>query len=71
MPIELRVAHCSVCGSIFQMNMRGLCSNCSAKEDTYIKSIEKTLIRNRQLNMDELAQAADIPTDGIGSMQNE
>jgi uncharacterized Zn finger protein (UPF0148 family) len=65
MPIELRVAHCSACGSIFQMNMRGLCSNCSAKEDTYIKSIEKTLIRNRQLNMDELAQAADIPRKKI------
>jgi hypothetical protein len=62
---ELRVAHCSVCGSIFQMNMRGLCSNCSAEEDTYIKSIEKMLIRNRRLNVDELVQATDIPRKKI------
>jgi hypothetical protein len=62
---ELRVAHCSVCGNIFQMNMRGICSNCSAEEDTYINSIEKTLIRNRQMNIDELAQAAEIPRKKI------
>jgi type IV pilus biogenesis protein CpaD/CtpE len=62
---ELKVAYCSACGNIFQMNMRGLCSNCSAKEDIYVNSIEKTLIRNRQLNIDELAHKAEIPREKI------
>jgi hypothetical protein len=47
------------------MNMRGICSNCSAEEDNCIKSIEKTLVRNRQLNIDELAQSANIPRKKI------
>ncbi|MCD9024401.1 hypothetical protein [Cohnella silvisoli] len=62
---ELKVAHCNSCGKIFQMNMRGLCANCSAEEDTYIKALEKLLMRNRQLNVKELAETADIPREKI------
>lgn len=62
---ELTVAHCTICGKIFQMNMRGLCANCSAEEDTDIKALEKLLMRNRQMNATEVAEAADIPRQKV------
>lgn len=58
---ELRVAHCPSCGKIFQKNLRNLCSNCSTEEDTILNLIDKTLMRNRHLNLDELVEAIEIP----------
>lgn len=58
---ELMVAHCPSCGKIFQKNLRNLCSNCSTEEDTILNLIDKTLMRNRHLNLDELVEAIEIP----------
>jgi hypothetical protein len=65
---DLRVAHCPGCGNIYQINMRNLCSKCSAKEDSYATAIEQTMRRNRQLNVEELSEAADVPQEKIRAL---
>ena len=65
---ELTVAHCPSCGKIYQMNIRNLCQECSETVDTQVRKIEKILIRNRQLNMDELVTASEIPRVSILSL---
>lgn len=64
---ELRVAHCPICGKIFQKNLRNQCTNCSTEEDEQLRSIEQALNRNRRLNNVELAAATLIPEVKIRS----
>jgi len=62
---ELKVAHCPKCGSIFQKNLRNLCSQCSDEEDAQLRSIETALGRNRKLSNAELAAATGLSESAI------
>ena len=63
---ELRVADCPNCGKIFQMNLRNLCASCSTEIDNSMRLIEKALMVNRKLNIDEKPTAAtNVPQDKI------
>jgi hypothetical protein len=62
---ELKVAYCPACGKIYQKNMRNLCMNCQSEEDTHIRALEKTLMRNRQLNNEQLVAATDVPQEKL------
>ncbi|WP_276355897.1 hypothetical protein [Cohnella caldifontis] len=65
MPNELIVEHCPSCGKIYQKNMRNLCSDCSAMEDRDYRQLERALMRNRFLNTEEAAAAAEVPAEKI------
>lgn len=62
---ELRVAHCPKCGKIYQINMRNLCNDCSTEEDTLLRKIEVSLLRNRHMTNEELAEVSTVPLDRI------
>ena len=58
MSFELLVAHCPECGSVFQKNIRNLCTSCSSVVDDQMLAIEKYLLRNRMATTEELADGA-------------
>lgn len=67
MSAELKVAHCPHCGRVYQKNLRGMCTSCSAELDAQMIAIEEQLKRNRFLTTEELAERTDIPVMRIRS----
>lgn len=67
MSFELRVAHCTECGKVFQKNTRNLCSTCAAVVDDQMLSIERFLLRNRLATTEETAEATKLRPQQIRS----
>ncbi len=65
MSSELRVAHCPKCGKVYQINVRNLCTACSAAEDAQLRAIGEPLSRDRKLTNEQLAEASGVPEDLI------
>lgn len=67
MSTTLKIAHCPLCGEVYQKNLRNMCQECSSAEDRMFSQLEFVLRRNRKLTTEEAAVAAGIPVAKIRS----
>ncbi|MFS0727155.1 hypothetical protein [Paenibacillus sp. 1P07SE] len=57
---ELKVAHCTECGEIYQKNLRGLCQRCAMELDRQMLSVERYMARYPAADTEAAAAHAGI-----------
>lgn len=62
---ELRVAHCTSCGKVFQINLRSLCSECADRLDRQFEAVDRYLMKNRQASTEEASEQTGVPVKQI------
>ncbi len=62
---DIRVAHCSTCGKVFQKNIRNMCGDCAAILDKQYDDLDRYLIKNRKSTTDEASHATGVPVKQI------
>jgi hypothetical protein len=62
---ELKVAHCSMCGKVFQVTLRNLCNECAEIHDRQYDAVDRYLMKNRQATTEETAEATGVPVKQI------
>ena len=64
---ELKVAHCSDCGRIYQKNLRGLCHNCASESDRQLQAIDRFMVRYPATDTETVAAHVGITPSRIRS----
>lgn len=59
--LTLTVDYCAKCGSIFQKNMRNLCSSCSNQLDLALKNCMDYMWRFPKATTEALSEATQVP----------
>jgi len=62
---EFRVAHCSMCGKVFQVTLRNLCPECAEVHDRQYDAVDRYLFKNRNATTEEVAEATGVPIKQI------
>jgi len=58
---ELKVAHCRMCGKVFQVTLRNLCPECAEIHDRQFEALDRYLFRNRHATVEQAAEATGVP----------
>lgn len=62
---ELKVAHCAMCGKVFQVNLRNLCNECAEIHDRRFEAVDRYLMKNRHATTEQTAEATGVPVKQI------
>lgn len=62
---ELKVAHCTMCGKVFQVTLRNLCPECAEIHDRQYEAVDRYLFKNRHATTEETAEATGVPVRQI------
>lgn len=62
---EFRVAHCSMCGKVFQVTLRNLCPECAEIHDRQYDAVDRYLFKNRMATVEQVAEATSVPAKQI------
>lgn len=62
---ELRVAYCTSCGKVFQVNLRNLCKECAEKHDQQFAAVDRYLVKNHRASTEEAAEHTGVPIKQI------
>ncbi|WP_135555080.1 flagellar protein [Paenibacillus cymbidii] len=65
MALELNVANCPNCGSVFQKNLRNLCTKCTRQYDDELNRCLSALRHDRRITTDKLIEKSGV---GIASI---
>ncbi|WP_166238246.1 flagellar protein [Paenibacillus turpanensis] len=68
---KLSVDHCPKCGSIYQYNLRRMCTSCSAEYDRQLNACIGYLRRHRKSDNERLSLATGVPAKQIISFITE
>jgi hypothetical protein len=69
--MNLKVENCPQCGSVFQKNLRNLCSACSTKLDTDLNDCVNYLWKFPKTTTEELSKAVDVEVSRISAFIKE
>lgn len=62
---ELKVAHCTMCGKVFQVTLRNLCPECAELHDRQYDAVDRYLFKNRNATTEQVAEATGVPIKQI------
>ena len=62
---ELKVAHCTMCGKVFQVTLRNLCPECAEIHDRQFEAVDRYLFKNRNATTEQAAEATGVPVKQI------
>lgn len=62
---DLKVAHCSMCGKVFQVTLRNLCPECTEIHDRQFEAVDRYLMKNRNATNEQTAEATGVPLKQI------